>query len=80
MPDGRPRPLPPQAAWAFAATAAVVAACCCIRLGGWVNAVGNSPAEVPLLLLPFLLACALGYEAGPVAGLIAVGALAVAMQ
>lgn len=80
MRNGRPRPLPSRAAWTFAATVAVVAACCCIRLGGWVTAVGNSPAEIPLLFLPFLTACALGYEAGPVAGLIAVGALAAAMQ
>ena len=80
MPDRRHGPLKSRAAWVIAATAAIVAACWCIRLGGLVSAVGNSPAEPALLILPFLTAYGLGYETGLPAGLTGVAALIVAMQ
>jgi signal transduction histidine kinase len=63
----------------MAATVAVVAACCCIRLFGLVNAVGNSPWVIPLLTLPFLAAYALGYETGLVVSLAGTGALIAAL-
>jgi signal transduction histidine kinase len=65
---------------ATAAAIAVIAACCCIRLFGLVNAVNNSPAEVTLLVIPFLTAFALGYETGLAIGLAATGALIAALQ
>jgi signal transduction histidine kinase len=63
----------------MAATVAVVAACCCIRLFGLVNAVGNSPWVIPLLALPFLAAYALGYETGLMVSLAGTGALIAAL-
>jgi signal transduction histidine kinase len=80
MPDWRHGPLKSRAAWVIAATAAVVAACWCIRLCGLVNAVGNSLAEVPLLVLPFLAAYALGCETGLAVGAGTTGALIAAVQ
>src|ERR1700683_4530670 len=68
-----------RAAWTVVAAAVVVAAGCCVPLLGLVNAVSNSPAEVPALCIPFLVAYALGYETGPAVGLVGVGALNVAL-
>jgi signal transduction histidine kinase len=67
--------LPPRAAWTVVAAGVVVAACCCIRLFGLWNAVNNSAAEIPLVVCPFLVAYALGYETGPAVGLAGLGAL-----
>jgi signal transduction histidine kinase len=80
MRNGRLRPPPWRAAWTIAAAVAVAAACGGIALCGWVTALGNSPAEIPLLLLPFLTGYALGYETGLAAGLAGVGALIAGMQ
>jgi signal transduction histidine kinase len=81
----RVRPVPPspcrrpRAAWAVAAAAVLVAACCCVPLFGLVNALNNSPVEIPLLSLPFLVAYALGYETGPMVGLACIGVLNAAL-
>jgi len=69
-----------RGAWVIAVAVAVVAACWCIRICGLVNAVGNSPAVIPLIVVPFLTAYALGYETGLAVSLAGVGALMAALQ
>jgi signal transduction histidine kinase len=80
MPSRRRGLLKSRAAWVVVAVAAVVAAGWCIRLCGLVNAVGNSPADVLLLALPFLAAYAVGSETGLAVGAGATGALIAAIQ
>jgi signal transduction histidine kinase len=74
-----PTLLSSRAAWTVVAAAVVVAASCCVPLLGLVNAASNFAAGIPLLSCPFLVAYALGYETGPVVGLVGVGALNVAL-
>src|ERR1700678_1637844 len=80
MPSRRRGLLTSRAAWVVAAAAAIVAAGWCIRLCGLVSAVGNSPADVLLLVLPFLAAYALGCETGLAVGAGTTGALIAAVQ
>jgi signal transduction histidine kinase len=65
----RVRSVPSRQAAAIAAAALVSGALFCARPLGLADAVANSPAQFPALLVPFLTAYALGLEAGITAGL-----------
>jgi signal transduction histidine kinase len=68
-----------QAAPIIAVVLVSAALFCCRPLGA-ANAVANSPAGTVLLCVPFLIAYALGYQNGVVAGLLGVALLIGALQ
>ncbi len=78
MRNRRPLTLRQAAPIAAAVLVSVVLFCC--RPLGVANAVANSPAGTVLLCVPFLIAYAMGYQNGVVAGLLGVALLIGALQ